>query len=86
MPTVSAFYGIVIAMFFDDHPPPHCHARHGGDKARVEIATDKVIDGRLPPRAERLVREWVRFHRPQLEQNWRRARTMQPLDAISPLP
>ena len=23
MPTVSAFYGIVIAMFFNDHNPPH---------------------------------------------------------------
>jgi hypothetical protein len=29
LPTVSAFYGIVIAMFHDDHPPPHFHARHG---------------------------------------------------------
>jgi len=23
MPTISAFYGILIRMFFNDHPPPH---------------------------------------------------------------
>ena len=26
MPTLSAFYGIVIQMFWQDHPPPHFHA------------------------------------------------------------
>jgi len=75
MPTVSAFYGIVIAMFFD-----------GGDKARIEIASGGILDGRLSPRAERLVREWVRRHQPELEHNWRRAREMRPLARIEPLP
>jgi len=28
MPTISRFFGIVIAMYFDDHGPPHFHARH----------------------------------------------------------
>lgn len=23
MPTISVFFGIVIKMFFDEHPPPH---------------------------------------------------------------
>jgi Domain of unknown function (DUF4160) len=33
MPTISRFYGIAIAMLFDDHGPPHFHARHpyGGE-------------------------------------------------------
>jgi hypothetical protein len=29
MPTISFFYGIAIQMFFDDHNPPHFHARYG---------------------------------------------------------
>lgn len=33
MPRVSAFYRIVIAMYFDDHPPPHFHARYGEHEA-----------------------------------------------------
>jgi hypothetical protein len=86
MPTISRFYGIVIAMLFDDHPPPHCHARHGGERDRIEIASGGILDGRLSPRAERLVREWVRRHQPELERNWRRAPAMRPLERIEPLP
>ena len=65
---------------------PHCHARHSGDKARIEIASGGILDGRLSPRFERLVREWVRRHQPELEHNWPRAREMRPLERIEPLP
>jgi hypothetical protein len=26
---ISRFRGIVVRMYFDDHPPPHFHAVHG---------------------------------------------------------
>ena len=29
MPRVSEFYGIVIAMSYNDHEPPHFHAIYG---------------------------------------------------------
>jgi hypothetical protein len=29
MPGISRFLGIVIAMYYRDHNPPHFHARHG---------------------------------------------------------
>lgn len=56
MPRISEFYGIVIEMFFRDHPPPHFHARYAGEEAVIEIATGEVIAGSIPPRARRLVR------------------------------
>lgn len=37
MPEVSRLFGIVISMFYNDHPPPHFHARYGGHKALVAI-------------------------------------------------
>lgn len=83
VPTISVFCGIVVAMFFDEHPPPHFHARHAESKARVEIATGEIIDGELPRRAARLVREWT--HRDELEENWRRARGKRPLERVAPL-
>ena len=43
MPRISEFYGIVIEMFFRDHPPPHFHARYAGEEAVIEIATGVVI-------------------------------------------
>ncbi|MGH2759714.1 MAG: DUF4160 domain-containing protein, partial [Actinomycetota bacterium] len=39
LPRISEFYGIVIFMYHDDHPPPHFHARYGGDWAKVSVAS-----------------------------------------------
>lgn len=54
MPEISRFYGIVIQMYFGDHPPPHFHAIYGGHKAVIDIETLALIEGELPPRACRL--------------------------------
>jgi Domain of unknown function (DUF4160) len=86
VPTISAFYGIVIRMFVKDHPPPHFHALYGEHRARVAIASGEVLNGDLPPRAARLVREWASRHRPELESNWERGERMEPLQQIEPLP
>lgn len=51
MPEISRFYGIVIKMFYDDHPPPHFHAEYGSYKAEVSIDSLSVTKGRLTPRA-----------------------------------
>jgi hypothetical protein len=34
-PTIAYFYGIAIQMFYNDHSPPHFHARYGDAKALV---------------------------------------------------
>jgi uncharacterized protein DUF4160 len=85
VPRISAFYGIVIAMYYRDHEPPHFHAVYGEHEATIEIATLRVLSGSLPTRALRLVREWAALHTHELAANWRRAREHQPLDTIAPL-
>lgn len=57
MPEISRFFGIIIAMFFDDHNPPHFHARYGGYNAVIRIGDFAVMEGNLPPRALGLVIE-----------------------------
>jgi hypothetical protein len=37
MPEISRFYGIVIQMYFGDHPPAHFHARYAGQTAKIAI-------------------------------------------------
>ena len=86
VPRISAFYGIVIAMYFDEHGVPHFHARYAGQRASVAIATLEVLAGSLPERALRLVHEWAALHRGELEENWLRARDELPLEPIAPLP
>ena len=57
MPTISEFFGILIRMYWDDHPPPHFHAIYGEHEAQYNIATLDVIHGKLPRRAHALVVE-----------------------------
>ena len=73
-------------MYFDDHPPPHFHAKYGDDQAQIVIATGEVLNGSLPRRALALVREWTELHRDELKSDWQRAERHQPLVSIEPLP
>ena len=85
MPEISRFYGIIIAMFWDDHNPPHFHARYGRHKAALEIRSLRILDGTLPPRALGLVVEWASHHVDELMRNWEEARNNKPLQKINPL-
>lgn len=84
MPIVSRFYGIVIAMYFNDHNPPHFHAKYSGYEALFNFE-GQVIEGEIPKRAVKFVQEWISLHRMELEDNWEKARTGQPLEYIAPL-
>jgi hypothetical protein len=86
VPRISAFYGIVITMYWRDHPPPHFHATYAGQVAEIQIESLEVLDGWLPPRALRLVIEWAGLHQDELLDNWNRARAHERLSAIDPLP
>ncbi|MFD3006595.1 DUF4160 domain-containing protein [Thermus tengchongensis] len=85
MPRLSRFYGIAVAMFYDDHPPPHFHARYGDHEALIGIVDLRVLAGSLPPKAMALVVEWALLHQGELMDNWHRARRREPLVPIPPL-
>lgn len=85
MPEVSRFLGMVIAMYYNDHPPPHFHVRYGRHRATLEIGTLRLVDGSLPPRVLGLAVEWASLHRTALAANWALAREQKPLLAIAPL-
>ena len=57
MPEVSRFYGIIIAVFFNEHNPPHFDARYGNNKIAIEINSLKILEGNFQPRALGLVME-----------------------------
>ena len=85
VPEISRFFGIVVAMYYDDHPPPHFHVRYGEHRAILEIDTAAVLFGDLPYRVLGMVVEWAASHRAELEENWGRARARAPLRPIGPL-
>jgi len=82
MPILSVFFGIIVRMWHDDHPPPHIHVEYQGFEALVEIRTGEVLEGRLPRRATLIVREWCLAHQFELLANWERAQRFEPLERI----
>jgi hypothetical protein len=86
MPTISTFYGILIRMFFNDHPPPHFHARYGEFEVTLDISTLEVLEGQLPRHALNLVQELGIIHKEELLENWRLCREKAPPSNIEPLP
>jgi hypothetical protein len=86
MPELARFYGIIIRMFWRDHPPPHFHAIYAQHEAIINILTSEIIAGSLPLDAHSLVTQWVELHRDELLRDWDLAQTSQPLKKIDPLP
>lgn len=74
MPELCRFYGIIIRMFWADHPPPHFHAVYGENEAIIDIRTSEVIEGSLPLGAGSLVNQWIEIHRSELLEKWELAR------------
>lgn len=72
-------------MFYDDHNPPHFHARYGSQAVTIEIHSLRVLDGRMPPRALGLVMEWASAHQDELLEDWNLAKNNQPPKKIAPL-
>jgi Domain of unknown function (DUF4160) len=86
VPRISAFFGIVIRMYWNerDHPVPHFHAEYAEHRAAIDL-DGRILGGTMPPRALRFVREWTPLHRNELLANWNRAREHEPLEEIEPL-
>ena len=70
MPEISRFFGIVIAMYYAEHDPPHFHARYNEWEAQVDIREGTIIRGMLPSKQARLVLAWTEIHREELLQMW----------------
>lgn len=87
VPRISAFYGIVIFMYWNegDHSVVHFHAHHGELRASITLG-GTLLAGELDPGSIRLVRKWANLHVGEIRENWERARRYEPLLPIDPLP
>ena len=72
MPSISVFYGITIYMYFlpNEHNPSHFHAYYGEYNATISIETGEIIEGKLPKNASKLVNQWLKLHRNELQNMW----------------
>jgi hypothetical protein len=51
VPEICRFFGMVITMNYNEHNPPHFHARYGSAAALFTIDPIALYSGELPPRA-----------------------------------
>lgn len=78
MPTVAVVTGIAIVMHYNDHLPPHFHAKQAGVEFRVRIADLKLMRGDTAPTAlEHTVRDWAAQHQQELAVCWTRIQSGQ---------
>ena len=72
MPVIARFFGIIVKMFFSqsEHGVPHFHAFYGEYNGVFQIDTLEMIEGDLPDRAQKLVREWANLYQKELQRIW----------------
>ncbi|MBI5331474.1 MAG: DUF4160 domain-containing protein [Betaproteobacteria bacterium] len=88
MPTISMFYGILVAMYVLDterHHLPHIHVRYNEFKCVLGIPDGETLDGELPSRQMKLMQAWIELHRDELMADWILASSGQSPYKIEPL-
>ena len=71
-------------MYWNDHAPPHFHAKYGEYEVKVFLQ-DGVVEGKFPKRALGLVLEWYEIHKDELLVNWNLCERKETPNAIAPL-
>ena len=88
MPTISMFYGILVAIFYEDndrHHLPHIHVRYSGMKASIAIEDGCVLAGEIPVKQLKMVQAWIEIHRDELFADWELAAAGEEPYRIAPL-
>ena len=88
MPTISMFYGILVAIMFEDndrHNLPHIHVRFSGDKASIAIDDGRILAGGIPQKQLKMVQAWIEIHKDELYADWELAAIGEQPFCIAPL-
>ena len=68
-------------MYYDEHNPPHFHAKYDGEEALI-MMDGNIFSGTLPQPQYRLVKAWLEIHRNEILEDWEDAREGRDLTSI----
>ena len=88
MPTVSMFFGIMVAIFFEDndrHHLPHIHVRYSGEKASIAIEDGRILAGSIPTKQLKMAQARIEIHKDELFADWELAASGEQPFPIDPL-
>lgn len=82
MPCIKELGHVRIYIYYDDHSPPHFHARLGEGEARIDLNDLSVMSNTLSLSTLRRVQRWARRHPRALTSRWASASRHEPLAPI----
>ena len=85
MPLLCEFFGIKIYMYWEDHSPPHFHAKYNEYEIMVDIQKAVVLKGFFPSKELKLVLAWCEIYREDLILDWNLSKESKELIRIKPL-
>ena len=85
MPIISAFFGIVVRMYYKEHEPAHFHAEYQTQQGKFDFSGEMTVGNIQSRTALRLIREWAVEHESELRMNWEQMKAGRPLNGIAPL-
>jgi len=72
-------------MYHADHDPAHFHVQYGEHEAIYSILDGQQIAGKLPPRVDKIVKEWWKIRKKDLLRAWKQAKNYKTPSRIKPL-
>ncbi len=88
VPSISAFYGIIVYLYFRDnkqHNVPHIHVKYQEYEVVVSIPEGAVLEGKIPIPKMKLLQAWIELHKDELVANWHLAVSGEQPYKIEPL-
>ncbi len=85
MPTICMFRGIKVYMNYNEHQPPHFHAKYGEHECSITIKEIEVLSGSMPNKQLKMLFGWAALHQEELEEEWYLAQQQQELFPIDPI-
>lgn len=70
MPTFFIIDGIKVDLYFNDHAPPHFHAKYAEYEDLIAIRNSTKLRGNLPTRQHKKIKKWAKEHRKVLMEIW----------------
>ncbi len=85
MPTICMFRGIKIYINYNEHIPPHFHAKYGEYECSITIDDIELLNGDMPNKQLKMLFGWAALHQEELKEEWYLAEQKQELFQIAPL-
>ena len=85
MPTICMFRGIKIYINYNEHIPPHFHAKYGEYECSITIDEIELLNGGMPNKQLKMLFGWAALHQEELKEEWYLAEQKQELFPIAPL-